>query len=183
MLSACSLWQTQEITDTDWQTHQKALSTLRQWTVQGKLGIRTAEQSLSATLNWQQTQEDYRIQLAGPLGQGKVIIDGKPGAIQLLQAGQSPLLADDPEQLLEQQLGWHLPINQAVFWIRGLPDPSLAIETQQLTQGVLTQLEQGGWQLQFSRYQLYENKQLPGKILLQRPKLKITLILKSWQLE
>lgn len=171
----------------NWDHYQQRLAAIDEWQLQGKIGFRLTgpegRHSGSANFNWQQQPRDYAIRLYGPLGQGSTWIKSDGKEVKLEQAGKQPLTATSPEELMYQSLGWWLPINDLTYWIRGIPAPySPIIEQQQSPQGPLNSLHQAGWQLTYSRYNQVEDWQLPGKIVAQRGDIKLTLILKEWQL-
>lgn len=151
---------------------------LEQWTLEGRLGIRYAGDSNSARLNWANRADTYTISLRGPLGQGGLRIEGDDQSVHLQQAGSDEIhRAATPEALMQQLLGWHLPLSQARFWVRGLPDPTLSWQPLPSGQG----FTQGGWQIEYDRYTRTDTLVLPEKIRMTRPDLQITLIISRWQ--
>src|SRR5690625_6960787 len=83
-----------------WEEHLARVAALETWYVSGQLGVRLPDNSGSARLRWQQTQDDFRIDLSGPFGQGRTQIQGRPGAVTLQQGGEEPLQASSAEELL-----------------------------------------------------------------------------------
>ena len=174
-----------------WDRYHARLQGLQHWQLNGKLGVRIAEEGAespprggSAYLHWQQHPDDYAIRLSGPLGQGTTWIKGSPAGVYLEQAGQAPLRADTPEALVSQTLGWDLPISDLFYWVRGIPAPRAPVAgLEKNDSGSLSQLEQSGWQLAFSRYNAVGPWQLPGKIVAVRGGLRLTLIIKDWAIE
>ena len=61
--------------------HQQQLQRITHWELNGKLGIRTPDESGSASLKWAQQLADYQINLSGPLGQKRMIITGTPAGV------------------------------------------------------------------------------------------------------
>ena len=168
--------------------HQRQLATLNHWQLSGKLGIRAPSDSGSASLQWQQEGRRYRIDLSGPLGQKRMLINGRPGRVTLEQAGQKTRSATSAEALIAQVANWNLPVTQLSYWVRGLPSPSTPIdELLKNDQGLITQLQQGGWQINYYGYSEYifngQSLPLPQKIIAQYADLRLTLIARSWQLE
>ena len=80
VMSACSLIPKGEApapTATySWEEHQANVNQITRWIATGKLGIRTQDDSQSASLYWQQDQQAYEISLKGPLGQGGATVTG-----------------------------------------------------------------------------------------------------------
>jgi len=166
-----------------WEQRQRALSMLDSWMLQGKIAIRVDQQNHAANLSWTQQGDHYRIFMAGPFGRGAVDIEGDEHHLRLLLAGEDPLETDAPQALLEQRLGWSFPLQQLAWWVRGLPAPDSAHRLTLDSQHRLQQLQQSGWQINYPRYALFATTELPAKLVLTRgDQLKLTLILKTWQL-
>lgn len=168
---------------TDWDNYQQVLRTIDQWQVQGKLGVRLPDNSGSVYFNWKQRPSDFAIHLNGPLGQGTTWIRGNDRRVSLEQSGEPPVFAATPEELMLKSLGWWLPISELYYWVRGIPAPGS--NPDQLTRGqdgTLLELQQNGWQLEFSRYKIIKGWSLPSKVIARRDDIKLTFIIKNWKL-
>ena len=153
------------------------------WLIKAKLGIRTANDSGSVTLDWRQTGTHYVIKVRGPLGQGKARISGNASYIVIEQPGKQPLYSNNPSSLIEETFGWSLPIHDFTFWVRGLANPDKLIQSvDYATSGALNSLEQSGWTLHYSRYQPVNQWLLPGRVRAKQDKSQLTLIIREWQL-
>ena len=166
----------------NWDDYQSRLSQLQTWQLQGKLGVRLPKDASSVNVDWDQHADLYAIRLSGPFGQGTTWIRGDRQQVSLEQAGQPPLSATTPEELIYDALGWELPIRDLYYWVRGIPAPRSPVAAQAKTAaGALSYLEQSGWQLSYSRYSAVGPWQLPGKIIALREPLKLTLIIRQWE--
>ena len=132
--------------------------------LQGKIGVRTPQQSGSAFFTWVQQQNQFEIELTGILGVGKTQIEGKPGEVTLNSAKTGLITATTPEELLEKATGWQAPIMHLAYWIQAKP----ATQNAQITKDEnhrLKQLVEDGWTVDFS----YNDAQtLPNKLLLKQ---------------
>lgn len=162
-----------------WQSHLQQVQQLQRWNINGKIGIRNSQDAQSATLNWLQEEQQYQIDIRGPWGQGGASINGNEDKVTLLTGGER-YQADNAEQLLAEQLGWVLPVSDIYWWIRGIPAPDSSFQ-QTLQDNRLQQLTQKGWQIEYLRYS-HLSPQLPEKIRMTYNGLKITLIIKQWQI-
>lgn len=162
-----------------WQERQTLLAKITDWELNGKIGIRTATESQSASLKWVQHDTLYQIDIRGPLGQGGASISGKPGDVIVDVSGEGQFRGPDPETILYSQLGWDLPISDIFWWIRGLPSPDKDYQ-HTLEENVLKTLKQSGWDITFLRYNKL-TPALPQKLRLTRNGLKITLVINQWQ--
>jgi len=151
---------------------------LQHWQLSGKIGIRSEQQNQGAYLNWQQCGDDFDIRLSGPLGQGGARLQGTPKQVSL-QTGDQLVHAGNPEQLLQQQLGWSMPVSQLVYWVRGMPSPDQAYTITLDASG----FQQSGWQVSYSELQQVDGITLPARATATHPRLKLILLLKDWQLQ
>jgi len=157
----------------------KAAAALQNWSAEGRLGIRMQRESHSANLDWQQQGDEYRIALTGPLGQGGLRIEGDSRYVSLRQAGEEKIhRAATPEALMQQLLGWHLPLSHARYWIRGLADPG-AVSTPLNAPAV--GFVQAGWTVEYLRFAPAAGQLLPEKLRLQHKDLRLTVIINDWE--
>ena len=164
-----------------WQAHKAKVAVLDGWQISGKVGIRAPKDSGSGTLFWLQRQDYYDIRLSGPLGRGAARLTGREGDVLLEVANQGRYQAESPEALLEEQLGWRLPVSHLFWWVRGLPAPDSKSRVTLDTDSHLASLEQDGWQLQYLSYVEQNGYRLPERIKLHGTDLDITLVIKHWQ--
>lgn len=164
-----------------WQAHKARVAALDGWQISGKVGIRAPKDSGSGTLFWLQRQDYYDIRLSGPLGRGAARLTGREGNVLLEVANQGRYEAESPEALLQEQLGWRLPISHLLWWVRGLPAPDSKSRVTLDAGSHLAQLQQDGWQLQYLSYTEQNGYTLPERIKLQGHDLAITLVIKDWQ--
>lgn len=163
-----------------WQQQEQQLQQLDAWELSGKLGLRSSTANHSAGLFWLQRQDYYDIRLSGPLGQGSARLQGHQGQSLLIAEGQQRQ-ASSPEQLMQQELGWSLPVSSLFWWIRGLPAPNQPYQLSLGANSLPAQLTQSGWTLTYSRHQSLQGLELPGLIRLQGDQLQATLVIKQWQ--
>ncbi len=177
--------------------HQQQLQGISHWELNGKLGIRTSDESGSASLKWAQQFANYQINLSGPLGQKRMIITGTPDKVRLEQSGSDALEAKSAEALIKEAAGWTLPVTQLTYWVRGVPAPKQRITwLQQNESGLIAQLQQGGWSITYSNYKNYplrphsdspspdsQTFTLPGKITAEHGDIRLTLVIRDWQLD
>ena len=166
---------------TQWQAHKAQASQLNGWQISGKVGIRSPRESGSATLFWLQRQDYFDIRLAGPMGRGAARLTGRPGAVSLDAANQGQFQAESAEALLQQQLGWSLPVAHLFWWIRGLPAEDSKSSLTLDSESRLAKLEQDDWQVEYLSYVQQNGYWLPERMKLHGANLDITLVIKDWQ--
>lgn len=185
-LGACSTLPvppgTDGATEALWQQRQQALAALQSWNLNGRIAVLSAQQGWHAGVRWLEQDGEYQINLDAPLGQGAAEISGNDaGAV--LRTGDGEFSAASAEDLLEQRLGWRLPVSGLRYWVRGLPDTRAPVESQALdAAGRLTRLQQAGWDIEFKRYASAGPLELPDKIFLTHAgsALEIRLVIERW---
>lgn len=165
-----------------WQQHQKNISSLTAWHAMGKIGCTNGHKGGSANLDWQQSQTHFDINLYGPFRTENIRLTGQqPGAVQLTTAAGINQTAKTPAAIIEQQLGWPVPVAGLMYWSRGIPMPNVPVTRIQLsTDNRLMKLTQQGWTIEYSDYQAFSKFILPTKITLKYKDIKIKLIFKNW---
>ncbi len=186
-LGGCALWHSPEHPPTPidagqtvaWVDHLRELTLLRDWQIKGKIGVRTAEDGGSAYLDWSQSMDSFYILLSGPLGQGSTVIDGNPYGARL-QNSEGTFLSESPEELVLTHTGWNIPIQNLLYWVKGIPAPYGKPEIKLNALGTIEEMVQDGWHLTYSRYGNAMGNILPQRIIIDKDELKVTFIIKEW---
>lgn len=164
-----------------WQAHRQAVAPLDSWVLQGKLGVKAPGESGSGTVLWLQQRDYYDIRLSGPLGRGATRIQGSDRGVTLDIAGQPGMSAPSAEALLEEQIGWRLPVEHLLWWVRGLPAPDSPSRLQLNPDSQLARLAQAGWTVEYSRYQQIDGITLPQRLQLSGHDMLLTLVITRWE--
>ena len=168
----------------DWSERQQQLAQLQRWSFSGRLAIKDAnDESWSASLRWQQDGDSYDIQLSGAFGQGAARLSGHDGYAVIEMAEHSALTANSAEALMQQQLGWSMPVQGLKYWLLGMPVPGSVVGQSAFNEvGRLQSLQQSGWQVRYRDYLDVDGLELPRKLELENPQLRARLVIDSWQL-
>lgn len=166
-------------TQIDWLDHVKKLTLLKEWQIKGKIGVRTKDDGGSAYVDWTQSHDSFHIILNGPLGQGTTIVSGNPSGARLEQS-DGTYIAESPDQLVQEHTGWEIPINDLLYWIKGLPAPTGEPQYTHNAMGTLATLEQDGWNLEFDQYIVSMGTLLPQRIRIRKGELRVIVVVKDW---
>jgi outer membrane lipoprotein LolB len=154
----------------------------RHWQLSGKLGLRGPQLAESAYLNWRQCGESYDMRISGPLGQTVARIDGNGAELTVRLEGQEPVTTANPEQLLQERLGWSVPLRALRYWVRAeqAPGPSAEITGPA---GQPSELKQLGWHVRYLAWHQAGTLTLPAKLTLRNDSgLQATLLINDWLL-
>jgi outer membrane lipoprotein LolB len=164
-----------------WKDRQLALNRIQSWQISGKIAVQTPKDSGSASVDWTQNQGSFIISLMGPLGSNGLRLSGQPGKVTLETADGKHFTASNPEQLLAERWGFHLPVSNLKYWIRGLPVPGIPANTQFDSAGRLTQLSQQGWHIRFLSYTRAGAADVPAKLFINSSDLNVKIIVYNWK--
>lgn len=91
------------------------------------------------------------IDVATPLGTTIARIDIHPGSTTATGPQMQTVTGPDPDALVEQLLGWRLPVSGLADWIEGRPVPGRPARTEGEA-GRLSVIEQDGWLIRIAEY-------------------------------
>lgn len=148
----------------------------------GRVAIKHNGTRHSAGLRWTHTAQSDEVLLLAPLGQtaARVYRDAE-GA--MLEDGDRRYRAPDAESLMQEVLGWQLPLAGLRQWVLGLvaDDGSAQIERDEL--GRISLLRQAGWEVRYLRYAGDAADSLPARMQLSRDALQVQLLIDEWEWE
>jgi outer membrane lipoprotein LolB len=146
----------------------------------GRIAVNQQGTRHSAGLRWtHQTQTD-EILLLAPLG--KTLARAYRDAQQAtLEQGGKHYQAENVEALMQQVLGWHLPLNGLHYWVLGLPAADSQAHIERDERGQIILLQQDGWSVRYLRYGGTNANSLPTRLQLTRDGLQVQLLIDEWQ--
>lgn len=175
-LSACATLAPPAPEPVQWDSYRVQLESLRTFTLVGRLS--SSAQAGTANLRWQQTGGEFVARLSGPLGIGTLTLSGTAEQVEIKSKDET-LTTHDPEGFLRERLGWTLPLTSLRSWARGLPTPQ-STELRWDAYGRLAALRQEEWQVVYEEYRAANGWELPQLIVIERPGLKIKLVVDDW---
>lgn len=165
-----------------WQTRQQILAQIQSWRLNGKIAVRTAQDSGSASINWQQRGKNFDIALLGPLGAGGMNLSGQPGNVRLKAADGNQFSASSAEELLSKQWGFNLPVSSLRYWVRGLPVPGASHQDKFDQYHRLESFSQQGFRISYLAYTRTSKIDLPAKMVISSPALTTKIIVYKWNI-
>ncbi len=150
------------------------------WSLQGRIGIRTDEQSLSGQIHWQHRAGLDELLMTSPLGQGVARIVSNADGVTLEVPNQPVRHAPDAEALTREVLGYGIPVSGLAWWVQAHPAPGRVFEATRDAAGRFAQLKQDGWVIDYLQY-AGDASARPHKMVVAREGLEIRLVADSWQ--
>jgi len=174
-----------EARDLLWELRHVQLGELAGWQMKGRVAVKSIQHSWSASLSWQQQAGAFDIRFSSMLGQRLAQLKGDALTASLYLPDDRVLSAANASELLDEELGWSVPMDGLRYWLVGMPAPVLA-SSGKLNKGLdelgrLQWLEQAGWRIEYPRYRSAGILEVPKKMVLTRDDLRVRLIIDRWQ--
>ncbi len=160
------------------------------WLASGRIALQSTSEldgqvrAESVRFEWEQHQEQYRIDLSGSFGLGRTSIVGKPSSVQLFRGKELIATAASADDLLYQQTSLELPVAQLRYWALGLASADENLKTTDSCaipeQCSLDPILSGDWSIQYPDTMLVDGNVLPAKILATRTGLRLVIRLSAW---
>lgn len=184
LLAGCTGLAEREPTSADWKAHRAQIAELQRWTANGKLALRTADASDSASMVWQQRGRDTHLQLSGPLGMGATTIESDGQQLDIRRGDEHQTLDISTPDAIVLNTGWDLPLHALAYWLKGLPAPDIDIQQIALNDQtqLLQSLQQDGWDIRFEKYGQFQGYILPTRLQVERGATRVKVVIAQWQM-
>ena len=162
------------------QAHLRQLAHIDRFFLQARIGIRSDGKGSTGTTRWRHDAAGDDISMLSPVGGtlAKIIIDAN--GVTLTRNDGKVLQATDAETLVQQQLGWRLPLGGLPDWALGRPTRRLVNEVEWDGIGRITRLKQDHWEIEYLEYMESAGYRLPRKINLHSDRLSLRLVIERW---
>jgi len=146
----------------------------------GRISIDHQGKHHSAGLRWTHRAYSDEILLFAPLGQtaARVYRDAEKAT---LEDGDGHFQADDAEILMEEVLGWHMPLSGLHHWVLGMADSVGEAQIERDDIGRVSVLYQAGWEVRYLRYAGNSPDSLPSRMQLNHEELKMRFLIDEWE--
>ncbi len=150
------------------------------FSLNGRLSVRHDGDRSSIGVRWTHLAEADEILLLAPLGQTVASIH-RDSERASLDTPDRHYEAQDAEALMEQVLGWHLPLSGLHYWVLALPAPGSPSTVERTALGQLGRLRQGGWDILYTRFAGEVPASLPLRMTMRHDDLELQLLIDEWE--
>jgi outer membrane lipoprotein LolB len=146
----------------------------------GRVAIKQGDKRDNAGVRWVHSAAEDEILLLAPLGQtvARIHRDAQEAS---LDASGKHYTAQDMESLMQQVLGWQLPLSGLRYWVTALPAPQGESRVERDANGQVSMMNQQGWEIGYSRYAAATPDALPLRLKLQRGGMEVLLVIDEWE--
>ena len=155
---------------------------MRVFSLDGRVAVAAADQGFSGGLAWRQDGAQAEIDLRGPFGGTALSIRLDGTRMTVTDSNGTSIAGDAARDYVASQVGAPLPVSELRYWLVGVPAPQLPFQETIGPDGRLAALEQAGWQLRYSRYQMVGELALPARIDVESERARLRLAVSSWRL-
>ena len=146
----------------------------------GRIAFKQGEKRDTAGVRWVHSSAEDEILLLAPLGQTMARIH-RDAQEATLDASSKHYTAQDMESLMQQALGWQLPLSGLRYWVTGVPAPGSESGVEREANGQMSVLNQQGWSISYSRYAAETPDALPLRLNLKREDMEVVLLIDEWE--
>ncbi|WP_321924345.1 lipoprotein insertase outer membrane protein LolB [Burkholderia sp. BCC1998] len=111
-------------------------------------------QNVYGNFDWQEYGDDVSLELRSPLGQTLAIVKSTPQAASLELPNRQPQYATDVGELMQNTLGFSLPLAGLRYWLLPTPAPATPAQTVRDPADAthVKQIRQDGWTIDYLAY-------------------------------
>ncbi|EIF28658.1 outer membrane lipoprotein LolB [Burkholderia sp. Ch1-1] len=104
--------------------------------------------------SWQETGDTVTLELRNPLGQTLAVVTSSPASATLELPNRQPLTADNVSTLMQNALGFALPVEGLRYWLQPSPAPTSRARTEKDPDqpSRLKEITQDGWTIDYLAY-------------------------------
>ncbi len=165
-----------------WQQQQRALSAVDSWDMRARAAVKLKGEVYNIGIHWQREAGGFKMLLEAPFGQGVFRIVSSSADVYRLQLPDGQVFVNSTaEAVLEDVIGWSLPVSGLEYWIRGLPRPGIRFAHRADMDGHTLFIKQDRWSIDYLDYFSQQQPPLPRRMRLVSDTVTLKLIIEHWQ--
>lgn len=166
-----------------YQERSRKLNATSEWSLVGKISLDDADQGGSGRLQWDVKPGHTELDFHGAMGRGAWHLKIGPEGALLRMADGTEQNATSVNELVQESIGWPVPVEALQWWVRGLAAPGEVEDEQLGSDGLLMSLRQFGWSVDFRRYDSVDNMKLPIRLNATRDNYRVKLAISRWRMD
>jgi len=158
------------------------LEAISEWAFVGKISLDDGDRGGSGRLQWAVTADASELDFHAAMGRGAWHLQIGPESAVLKEANGTEQTAPGVNALIQDRMGWPIPVDALQWWVRGLVAPGVSGEKEFDSEGLMVSLHQFGWQVNFTRYDSKGGIALPKKLNARRDNYRVKLVVSRWRM-
>ena len=152
------------------------------WGLVGKISLDDGDDGGSGRLQWSVEPGHSELDFHGAMGRGAWHLQIGQDGVLLKMADGTEQAADDVNDLIQDRMGWPIPLDALQWWVRGLVAPGVIENETYGSEGLLTSLRQFGWDVDFKRYASVDGVELPVRLNATNDNYRVKLAISRWRM-
>ena len=152
------------------------------WGLVGKISLDDGDDGGSGRLQWSVEPGHSELDFHGAMGRGAWHLQIGQDGVLLKMADGTEQAADDVNDLIQERMGWPIPLDALQWWVRGLVAPGVIESETYGSEGLLTSLRQFGWDVDFKRYASVDGVELPIRLNATNDNYRVKLAISRWRM-
>ena len=186
VLNACTGVAVKEPSPGNKTAYQDRIEELRQipdWGFIGRISLDDGDRGGSGRLQWEVIADSSELDFHGAMGRGAWHLQISPEGAVLKEANGAEQTAAGVNELLQARMGWPIPVEALQWWVRGMAAPGVVEDERFDVDGLLINLEQFGWSIDFNRYDSAVGMALPVRLDARRADYRVKLAISRWHMD
>ena len=166
-----------------YQDRIEKLGGITEWGLVGRISLDDGDRGGSGKLQWNVNPGNSELDFHAAMGRGAWRLQISPAGAVLKEANGTEQTAPQVNDLIQDRMGWPIPVDALQWWVRGLAAPGLTDDKKFDEAGQLINLEQFGWSVDYSRYDSIAGITLPVRLTARRDNYRVKLAISRWRMD
>jgi outer membrane lipoprotein LolB len=154
------------------------------WQFKGRIAVKGGGNNGSGRINWEQQGDHFSIRVIAPVTGKTWMLSGDDKRSHLEGGDHGSVWGDDAEVLLQNEVGWAIPLQQVRDWVRGIPSSPDHAQYVLNPQGQINWLNEKGWRIEYQAWALEKSGfWMPRRMVASRSPHEIRLAVDRWVLD
>ena len=187
LLGACTSKPVKTEASVAWQTRQAIVAEIDQWQLNARIGLRSKDNSGSASLIWKELPGQRNLRLLGPVGGGLILLQQDSTGVSLQDSKGKTWYAGNAADLIYRVTGWNIPVSALRWWLLGMTEPGSNANYTLDDSQRLVAVSQAGWKVTLDKYKMFDRYELPSSLIVESGSgkedekyMRVKLIVKDW---
>ncbi|MDZ7790171.1 MAG: lipoprotein insertase outer membrane protein LolB [Xanthomonadales bacterium] len=150
------------------------------WNISGRVGLHDGERGGSLGFTWRSEGDEQLIHLRTSAGGQQWRLRFSPARAVLEGNEVGRLTGDNPDPLVEEAIGWPIPVYALSWWIRGLVPPGGG-DLRFADDGTLAGVRGPVWTLDYQHFKSYEGRLLPTRMEARSGDYRVRILIADWR--
>lgn len=151
------------------------------WEVSGRLALSDGERGGQMGFDWLAEGDQHEVRLRTLAGGRQWRLMFNDGGALLEGTDVGLVRGPDPDVLVEEVVGWPIPVSRLAYWLRGLTSPE-GDQVSFAPDGTMAAIVEPPWTLEFQRFvQPAQGPLMPARIQADSPPHQVRAVMRNWR--